>query len=311
MKVVFNINGKNVPLKSLQYISKANQLEVMRDWFFDNFEDPANSCPYESKEGGYAYIYGGPYEASEELQAMFEGYVKFDYIQELADELQDQCYEWSGNSQNVSDWYDEDLYDAVTSSEDPFEKFVRNIEGIKSIAQTEQNNKHKNHLLGILYTNVITALETLYVELFINSIDKDDSYISDFIEKGKTEFKVSKEILSSAFKGETIEKIKEEIIKSIKEHLISVSWHSTSKVISRYKATFDINVQKEWPIDAIEIATQKRNHLVHRGGKDKDGNVVLITENDLDMLLDHARIIGENLSSSLMIVLQEKIEIDF
>lgn len=311
MKVVFNVNGKNVPLKSLQYISKANQLEVMRDWFFDNFEDPANSCPYESKEGGYAYIYGGPYEASEELQAMFEGYVKFDYIQELADELQDQCYEWSGNSQNVSDWYDEDLYDAVTSSEDPFEKFVRNIEGIKSIAQTEQNNKHKNHLLGILYTNVITALETLYVELFINSIDKDDSYISDFIEKGKTEFKVSKEILSLTFKGEAIEKIKEEIIKSIKEHLISVSWHSTRKVISRYKATFDINVQKEWPIDAIEIATQKRNHLVHRGGKDKDGNVVLIAENDLDMLLDHAKTIGENLSNSLMIVLQEKIEIEF
>ena len=83
MKVVFNVNGKKVPLKSLQYISKANQLEVMRNWFFENFEDPANSCPYESREGGYAYIYGGPYEASEELQAMFEGYVKFDYIQEL------------------------------------------------------------------------------------------------------------------------------------------------------------------------------------------------------------------------------------
>lgn len=51
---------------------------------------------------------------------MFEGHVKFDYIQELVNELQEQCYEWSGNSNNINDWYDEDLYDAVTSSEHPF-----------------------------------------------------------------------------------------------------------------------------------------------------------------------------------------------
>ena len=59
MKIVFEVNGKKVPLKSLKYISKENQLEVMRNWFFANFEDPANSCPYDGKEGGYAYIYGG------------------------------------------------------------------------------------------------------------------------------------------------------------------------------------------------------------------------------------------------------------
>ena len=311
MKVVFNVNGKKVPLESLQYISQANQLEVMRNWFFENFEDPANSCPYESREGGYAYIYGGPYEASEELQAMFEGYVKFDYIQELVNDLQEQCYEWSGNSNNINDWYDEDLYDAVTSSEQPFSKFVESIDGIKMLAKGEFKDKQKEHLLSILYINVITALETLYVELFINSIDKNDSYLKDFIEKGKTEFKVSKEILALPFKGESIENMRAELIKAIKEHLISASWHSTNKVVGRYKATFDINVHKEWPIDAIEIATQKRNHLVHRGGKDKEGNSVVITEQDLEMLLDHAQALGEKLFDSLGVALQKKDESEF
>ncbi|MBO8133100.1 MULTISPECIES: hypothetical protein [Dickeya] len=306
MKVVFNVNGKKVPLKSLQYISKANQLEVMRNWFFENFEDPANSCPYETREGGYAYIYGGPYEASEELQAMFEGYVKFGYIQELVNELQEQCYEWSGNSNNIDDWYDEDLYDAVTSSEKPFFKFVENIDGIKSLAKGEYTNEQEDRLLSILYTNVITALETLYVELFINSIDKDESYIADFIEKGKTEFKVSKEIVALPFKGEPIEKIREELIKAIKEHLISASWHNTNQVVKRYKATYDINVQKDWPIDAIEIATLKRNHLVHRGGKDKDGNPVVITEQDLEQLLDQAMSLGKKLYDSLDNAMQKK-----
>ncbi len=47
VKIVFEVNGKKVPLKSLKYISKKNQLEVMKNWFFENFEDPANACPYE------------------------------------------------------------------------------------------------------------------------------------------------------------------------------------------------------------------------------------------------------------------------
>lgn len=305
MNIVFNVDGKKVPLKSLQYISKANQLEVMRNWFFENFEDPVESCPYNGREGGYLYIYGGPYEASDELQSMFGQYVKENYIEELTDELQDQCYEWSGNSNNVDDWYDEDLYDAIASSDRPFVKFVENLDSIKALAK-DKNEQQKDHLLSLLYTNVITALETLYVELFIHAIENDDSYIADCIEKGKTEFKVSKEIAALHFKGAPIEKIREELIKAIKEHLISASWHSANLVVKRYKATFDIEVQKEWPIDAIEIATQKRNHLVHRGGKDKEGNLVVITEQDLEQLLDHAMSLGGKLNESLINALLKK-----
>lgn len=299
MNIIFNVGGKKVPLKSLKYISKANQLEVMREWFYENYEDPANSCPFESREGGYAYIYGGPYDASHELQAMFDQYVKFEYIEELADELQEQCYEWSGNSNNIDDWYDDDLYDAVTSSGEPYIKFINNIDKIKALAKDKTEQEQKDHLLSLLYTNVITALETLYVELFINSIERNDVYIANCIEKGKTEFKVSKEIAALPFKDEPIEKIREELIKSIKEHLISASWHSTKKVIDRYKATFDIKVHKDWPIEHIELATLNRNHLVHRGGKDKEGNPVVITDLALEMLIENASNLANALYNSL------------
>src|SRR6516164_4356205 len=40
----------------------------MVDWFFANFEDPAESTPY---DGGYVYIWGGPYDAREELNEAF------------------------------------------------------------------------------------------------------------------------------------------------------------------------------------------------------------------------------------------------
>jgi hypothetical protein len=292
------IDNKKVPLKSLQYNSKANQMEVMRNWFYKHYEDPANACPYNSREGGYAYIYGGPYEADNELQMNFGGFVKDDFIQELVDELQTECFEWSGNSRNT-DWYDDDLYDAVTTSNAPFAKFSGYVEGIKSLASEEFKGEAKAHLLSLLYTNVITALETLFVELFISAIDEDASYVADFIEKGKSEFKVSKEIAALPFKGEPIEKVREELLKAVKEHLISASWHNADRVVKRFKATFAIELRQDWPVDEIEIATLKRNHLVHRGGKDKEGNAVVITEQDLEELLGHATSIGEKLYRSL------------
>jgi len=34
---------------------------MMADWFLANFENPAECTPYESAEGGYQWIWGGPY----------------------------------------------------------------------------------------------------------------------------------------------------------------------------------------------------------------------------------------------------------
>lgn len=36
------------------------QIEVMRTWFFQRYQDPVHECPYISDEGGYLFIYGGP-----------------------------------------------------------------------------------------------------------------------------------------------------------------------------------------------------------------------------------------------------------
>jgi hypothetical protein len=43
--------------------SKEDQMELMEEWFRKHFEDPAERTPYESAEGGYIYIWGGPFDA--------------------------------------------------------------------------------------------------------------------------------------------------------------------------------------------------------------------------------------------------------
>jgi len=47
-------------------------VEAMVEWFFENYEDPAQSVPHDSSEGGYQYIGGGPYEARDVLFEQFD-----------------------------------------------------------------------------------------------------------------------------------------------------------------------------------------------------------------------------------------------
>src|ERR1019366_5514473 len=63
---------RGITPSQLKRAGRARQKEYMRYWFYRNFEDPANETPYNSEEGGYLFIWGGPYDAREELYAEFE-----------------------------------------------------------------------------------------------------------------------------------------------------------------------------------------------------------------------------------------------
>ncbi len=88
--------------------------------------------------------------------------------------------------------------------------------------------------------------------------------------------------------------------------MIDSSWHSTEQVIKRFKSTFGIKAQSDWPISEIEHATVIRNHLIHRGGKDKNGAPVIITEDNLNELLEQSVLLSEKLHASLNKAIDEK-----
>ena len=46
-------------------------VKQMVAWFRDHYEDPVENTPYCSEEGGYIYIWGGPYDAREEIEGHF------------------------------------------------------------------------------------------------------------------------------------------------------------------------------------------------------------------------------------------------
>jgi hypothetical protein len=58
----------------------------MREWFKERYKDPADGVPYDSGEGGYQYIHGGPYDPQDVLMAEF-GEVPWRYIQTACRDL--------------------------------------------------------------------------------------------------------------------------------------------------------------------------------------------------------------------------------
>ena len=62
-----------VTASQLKRLSKVRQHEYALNWFSQYYEDPANQTPYESAEGGYQFIWGGPYDSRDELESEFSG----------------------------------------------------------------------------------------------------------------------------------------------------------------------------------------------------------------------------------------------
>lgn len=272
-------------LEELRNATRETQKEVMRTWFFANYEDPAERTPYESREGGYIYIWGGPYDAYEEISGVFEAYVPDDVIQDLVDELKHYCLEWTSVPRD--DDYD-DYYLSVLLSNTEFHKtLVESLERVNALLNlnVEVDEQLRQHYLRLLHISVIMALESFLSDGFIITVMSYPALVRKFVETNP-DFARQKFALSELFqKAEVIED-------EVKHYLSSLLWHNLEKIKPMYKTTLDI----EFPEDLGDLfrAILMRHDLVHRNGKTKDGKEILLNRSDVSDLIELVRTFGEH-----------------
>jgi uncharacterized protein YutE (UPF0331/DUF86 family) len=63
------------------------------EWFYEHYKDPANGVPFESREGGYQYFNGGPYDPWEVLADEFS-WVHEEVIEDAANRIYPNGFEW-------------------------------------------------------------------------------------------------------------------------------------------------------------------------------------------------------------------------
>jgi len=277
----------NLSTNQLKQMDTEGQLEIMRAWFYGKYQDPVHECPYEGSEGGYAYIYGGPYDASEELFAEFGDVVDDEVITGLSEELECESSEWSGIS--GPEHYDDYYYDLVGSIDDPKSNLYSTIETLRGILTLELDVAHEQALLQMIYVNLITALEAYLSEFFIGQMENNSKSLRAFVESNP-DFKKEKFSFSEIYRKS------ENINSRVKEYLIDLMWHNLPKIKSMFKSSLNIDFPES--LGALISATHKRHDLVHRGGKTKSGEQVIIHKNDVHYLIDEVVSFVEHIENS-------------
>ncbi len=161
-----------------------------------------------------------------------------------------------------------------------YNEFKQSIENVKKILVLKleiDEDKVKKFIIRILYANVITALETYLSDCFIEKILKDKKIIPKLLES-ISEFNEKKLTLYNAYNW--IEHLNDNIIDVIS----GISFHNLGKVKNMYKDVLNVDFPEDLGIvfNAISI----RHDIVHRNGKTKDGEEIILTKQDIDELID-------------------------
>jgi hypothetical protein len=246
-------------------MSKEEQIEKMRTWFFENYDDPANLLPYESKEGGYIPIFGDLQYTSDILFEQFSDEFDTDTIQILINEL-GELNQWSPlpdeiwyGDENYSDivFYDTDVI--VSNTLQAFE----NIE--KQIAIVEAMDEYSDDFLRMLFARVYAVIESFLFDYALNySLEniEETLLILDTIKYIKKDSITLQEI----YKLKEAENLHDDVDSLIKEKLsynfLQIVWHRFDDVRKLYKKLgFDIKTEE------LKNHLNIRNDIVHRDGR--------------------------------------------
>jgi hypothetical protein len=120
--VSLNVHPVTPPSKELFEFEGEALVEAVKEWFFSNFEDPVENTPYDSREGGYQYIWGGPYDTRE---------IFSDYLSDLPEAVAEEII--NDLEQTTDQWTvsDKRLYDEAPpepSSYDELQIALNNLE---------------------------------------------------------------------------------------------------------------------------------------------------------------------------------------
>lgn len=264
--------GRVLTCDDLIKLPAEQQKEIIKHWFQQQYEDPAESTPYESAEGGYIYIWGGPHDAEEVLWTEFGHCISEELLLRTAKELESEC--------GVTEWASipgpEDFDDISTESEF-YPRFQKNVAALRTLAAQQMDPTVRTAFFALLYANAITILETYLSDVFRSLVLRHPSLLRKFVESDPV-FKVQRTTLSELFKQ--IDSIPARVAK----HLYVLPFHRLEKVQKMYQAVLAIG----FPPGLTDIlkAVQLRHDIVHRNGVTKEGTVMALSSADVEELLN-------------------------
>jgi hypothetical protein len=261
------------------------QAKVMKEWFLLNYE-PA----IKDSRGGYIYLLDGPYEVKDVLENEFLGVLQVSIIEKVAKDIeQDSGFnEWSKipKDDDIEEYFIEDI------NRDFYRSFENTIRTVKKLADhsADMIDEIQQPLNRMLYASIITAMESYLSDTFIDAIRSNELSRRKLIEQAP-------ELRERSLKLGEIYRRLDAIPKEVDEYLNSIVYHRLDKVKELYFCTLGVEFPKD--LSNIFRAIITRHDIVHRDGKDKDGNIVTISSKDIRLLLKNVVIFVKKVDEQL------------
>lgn len=251
---------------------RERQMELMREWFLARYCDPAMETPYESAEGGYIWIWGGPYYADEELQGRFAHVVDEDVIEELAEDLnRDGGYQWAPVRRDDDRDYEDMFGLDVDRPDDPLSRLKERLADATSVLSLEGvAPPMEQQLSRMAFGAAISALEAYLWETVAYWTKGNREVLKGIVEN-------MPELRDQPIKLGEVFDAHEGIEARVMLYLQNLVWHRFDKAAMLMRFGLGIKPPSFKP---FQEALAKRHDIVHRSGHDKDGNPVFVTAQD-------------------------------
>ncbi|QJE02533.1 hypothetical protein HH212_22990 [Massilia forsythiae] len=254
---------------ALRILSPVAQVELMREWFFNRYCDPAFETPREAA-GGYLWIWGGPYYAHEELRRRFGSVVGKDVIDELVGELdREGVCQWAParrGAQPRDDGFELEL----DKPEDPSFRLRSRLEQALSALSLRGDEAAMAQLPRLAFGEIISALEGYLWEAMAYWVGSDREALKNAV-SNIPDLKDQWLRLGQIFDQHDAIKAR------VMFYLQNLAWRRWDKVALLFEFCLGIKPPSFRP---FEEALAKRHDVVHRGGRDKDGRPVALTAQD-------------------------------
>ena len=162
--------------------------------------------------------------------------------------------------------------EAIQDNEEPFETFKSQMKCLSDLMDISYNNYVIEQTVNkLVYANIVTCMETYLSDSLINLLSTDEKILREFVENND-DYKKLQFNLSDIFKKY------ESLSFIIRDKLYNFTFHKLQDVNKLFKSISIIFPDFTDIHDDIVI---KRHDIVHRNGKDKNGNEIIISKNDV------------------------------
>ena len=135
----------------------------------------------------------------------------------------------------------------------------------------------RDNLYRLLYANIISKLEAFLCDTIISYVLSSDVHKRQFVQNYEP-------LATQKFQMSAIYNRYESLDKIIRDALTNIIFHNIKLVRKLYKSAAGIDLPDT---KSIEDAIKIRHDIVHRNGKDKEGNLHIINRADVEILSDH------------------------